>query len=154
VSFLHVTVFCSKTDRICSTLEENIEQYAWSYTPFPIKNPVTGDVVTHLPYPPHAVFDKLPESEQKQMTDIFDPKLVETVQGIVGGKGDLYFRLPYKEDLQGDWTLKQLAEANRQCYLDYKKKCLEDPAYQNDLNPLLTWNIGEFYLHHHHVSPY
>jgi hypothetical protein len=137
-----------------STLAENISSYAWSYAPFPIRDPA-GNIVTHLPYPPHAVYDKLPDSERQELHEVFDPTLLSGLQAILGGKADLYFRLPYTEDLQGDWTLKQLAEANRKCYLDYKKKCLEDPNYQSELNPLLTWNIGAFlfffFYHHLHL---
>jgi hypothetical protein len=150
VRFPGTSVFRWETDitAICSTLEQNIASYTWSYAPFPVKDPRELDpakkkTLFTLPYPPHAAYDRLPESEKNDMGDIFGPTLVAAVKGIVGDKDDLYFRLPHREYLEGEWTLKSLTAANRQCYLDYKQMCLQDKSFQNGLNPLLINNIGE-----------
>jgi hypothetical protein len=101
---------------------------------------ITEDV--GIPYPPHAVWEALPEHEQKKMHEIFDPKILQGVQGVLGGADILYFRLPSEEDLEGDWTLRELAEANRRAYEKYKNLRAEY-GDDDDLNPLFKNNIGK-----------
>jgi hypothetical protein len=140
---LHL-VLCVVPETVYSTLEENIQSYAWSYERFPImvpgKEPDTFVEKTRLLYPPHAVWNDLPGSERKQMKEIFDPDLVDSIAEIRGG--EVYFRLPYEKDLGKDWTLQQLAESNRDCYRLMKEKCAEDNNFDKKLNPLLKNNIG------------
>jgi hypothetical protein len=120
--------------RISRTLEENLEQYQWEYGPHKFLSVV---------YPPHALWDSLPGEERETLNQIFDLDILISLFSVeLVGADIIYFRLPTQ--LEGQWTLRELAAANRRHYETLKS--LKDIAYMgiDDLNPLFKNNIGTF----------
>jgi hypothetical protein len=90
------------------------------------------------------VWDDLPTEEKKESKEIFDKDIMDGLYRVLKDSeqltnpDQLYFRIPM--ELEGKWTLRELADANRRYYEAYKT--LKAAGVAENLNPLFKNNIG------------